>query len=128
MSNRYHLTQQELGELEYEPPYQRQVVCGSNQGRVPARQWLASRPSRAGADDRSGKCAQPSQTLPQRRTDGLAAHEASGSDRALNDEQRQQLTDSLQSHLCLTARQAAHYVQQTWQVTYSERGITQLKL
>jgi len=56
----------------------------------------------------------------------LLRNEASGSDCALNDEQRQQLTDYLQSHLCLTARQAAHYVQQTWQGTYSERGVTQL--
>jgi len=56
----------------------------------------------------------------------LLRNEAGGSDCALNDEQRQQLTDYLQSHLCLTARQVAHYVQQTWQVTYSERGVTQL--
>ncbi len=51
----------------------RHAVCGSDQRRVLTWQWLASRPSRAGADGRSGKYAQPSQALPQRRTDGLAA-------------------------------------------------------
>jgi hypothetical protein len=31
-----------------------------------------------------------------------------------------------QTHLCLTGRQVAHYLQQTWQMTYRESGITQL--
>ncbi len=56
----------------------------------------------------------------------LLRNDAGGSECALNTEQRQQLTDYLQSHLCLTAKQVAHYVQQTWQISYSERGITQL--
>jgi len=58
--------------------------------------------------------------------DSVAAPRAGGSEAALNGEQRQQLVDYLQSHLCLTAKQVAHYVQQTCQVTYSESGITQL--
>lgn len=37
-----------------------------------------------------------------------------------------QLVGYLQIHLCLTAKQVAHYVQETWLVSYSERGITQL--
>ena len=45
----------------------------------------------------------------------LLRNEAGGSDVASNDEQRQQLTDYLQSHLCLTARQVARYAQQTGQ-------------
>jgi transposase len=56
----------------------------------------------------------------------LLRNDAGGSESALTCEQQQQLVDYLQTHLCLTAKQVAHYVQQTWQVTYSESGITQL--
>ena len=60
------------------------------------------------------------------RLRALLRHEAGGSESALNDEQQQQLSDYLETHLCLTAKQVVHYVQQTWQVTYSESGMTQL--
>jgi transposase len=56
----------------------------------------------------------------------LLSHEAGGSEAALNLEQRNQLSDYLQTHLCMTAKQVAHYVEETWQVSYSERGIAQL--
>jgi hypothetical protein len=55
----------------------------------------------------------------------LLRHDAVGSEAALNSEQCQQLADYLQTHLFLTAKQVAHYVQQTWNVTYSESGIRQ---
>jgi transposase len=56
----------------------------------------------------------------------LLSNEAGGSEAALNLEQRNQLSDYLQTHLCLAAKQVAHYVQETWQVSYSERGMAQL--
>ena len=64
-----------------------------------------------------------------RRKGGLSAlqkHETGGSDAALNEEQRQALDRHLQEHLYLTAKEIAHYVEQTWQVIYSESGMTQL--
>jgi len=74
MSNRYHLTQQELGELEYEHRHTSDkryadrikgvYLLGSG--------WPVGRVAQALMIDRE-KCAQPSQALPQRRTDGLAA-------------------------------------------------------
>ena len=127
MSNRYHLTQQELGELEYEHRHTSDkryadrikgvYLLGSG--------WPVGRVAQALMIDRESV----RNHHKRYRKGGLMAllrNEAGGSDCALNDEQRQQLTDYLQSHLCLTARQVAHYVQQTWQVTYSERGVTQL--
>lgn len=56
----------------------------------------------------------------------LQAHEAGGSEPALNEEQRQALDLHLSGHWYLTAKEIAHYVEQTWQVAYSESGMTQL--
>ena len=56
----------------------------------------------------------------------LQKHEAGGSDAALDEEQRQALDIHLQAHLYLTAKEVAHTVEQTWQVAYSESGMTQL--
>ncbi|MGD0960680.1 MAG: IS630 family transposase [Methylomonas sp.] len=63
------------------------------------------------------------------RKEGLKAlltHEAGGSEQALNLEQRSQLTEYLLTHLCLTAKQAAYYVLETLQVSYSESGMSHL--
>ena len=127
MTNRYHLTQQELDELEYE---HRHISDKRYADRIKAvyllgSGWPVSQVAQALMMDRESV----RNHHKRYRKSGLMAllrHEAGGSECALTDEQRQQLTDYLQSHLCLTAKQVAHYVQQTWQVTYSESGITQL--
>ena len=127
MSNRYHLTQQELDELEYE---HRHTGDKRYADRIKAvyllgSGWQVSQVAQALMIDRESV----RNHHKRYRKGGLMAllrNEAGGSECALNGEQRQQLADYLQNHLCLTAKQVAHYVQQTWQVTYSERGITQL--
>jgi len=104
MSNRYHLTQQELSELEYEHRHTSDkryadrikgvYLLGSG--------WPVSRVAQALMVDRESMRNHDKRY----RKGGLMAllrNEASGSDCALNDEQRQQLTDYLQNHLCLTA-------------------------
>ena len=60
---------------------------------------------------------------------GLAAlqrNDAGGSDAALTEEQQRLLDQHLRENLYLTAKEIAHYVEQTWQVAYSESGMTQL--
>ncbi|MCK9398015.1 MAG: IS630 family transposase, partial [Methylobacter sp.] len=125
--NRYHLTQAELDELEYEHRHTSDkryadrlkavYLLGSG--------WQVSQVAQALMIDRESV----RNHHKRYRKGGLMAllrHDAGGSEAALNSEQRQQLAEYLQSHLCLTAKQVAHYVQQTWQVSYSESGITQL--
>jgi transposase len=58
------------------------------------------------------------------RKGGLAAlqrNDAGGSDAALTE-----LDQHLRENLYLTVKEIAHYVEQTWRVTYSESGMTQL--
>lgn len=127
MSNRYHLPQQELDELEYE---HRHTSDKRYADRIKAvyllgSGWQVSQVAQALMIDRESV----RNHHKRYRKGGLMAllrNDAGGSECALNAEQHQQLAAYLQSHLCLTAKQVAHYVQKTWQVTYSERGITQL--
>jgi hypothetical protein len=56
----------------------------------------------------------------------LLRHDAGGSEAALTGEPQPQLVAYVQTHRCLTARQVAHHVQPTWQVTYRESDIPQL--
>ena len=127
MTNRYYLSQQELDELEYEHRHtsdkryadrlKAMYLLGSG--------WQVSQVAQALMIDRESV----RNHHKRYRKGGLMAlqrQDAGGSDCALNSEQREQLGDYLQKHLCLTAKQVAHYVQQTWQISYSERGITQL--
>jgi transposase len=63
------------------------------------------------------------------RKGGLAAlqrNDAGGSDAALTEEQQRLLDQHLRENLYHTAKEIAHYVEQTWQVTYSESGMKQL--
>ena len=121
MSNRYHLNQEELDELEYE---HRHTSDKRYADRLKAvyllgRGWQVSQVAQALMIDRESV----RNHYKRYRKGGLAALQsfgAGGSEAALNNEQCQQLADYLQTHLCLTAKQVAHYVQQTWQVTYSE--------
>lgn len=127
MSNRYHLTQQELDELECE---HRHASDKRYADRLKAvyllgRGWQVSQVAQALMIDRETV----RNHYKRYRKGGLMAllrQDAGGSEAALTDQQQQQLVDYLQTHLCLTAKQVAHYVQQTWQVTYSASGITQL--
>ncbi|MDP3331253.1 MAG: helix-turn-helix domain-containing protein [Methylococcaceae bacterium] len=102
MSNHYHLTQQELDELEYEHRHTRDkryadwikavYLLGSG--------WQVSQVAQALMIDRESV----RNHHKGYRKGGLTAllrNEAGGSECALNDEQRQQLSDYLQSHLCL---------------------------
>lgn len=127
MTNRYYLSQQELDELEFEHRHTSDkryadrlkavYLLGSG--------WQVSQVAQALMIDRESV----RNHHKRYRKGGLMAlqrQDAGGSDCALNSEQREQLGDYLQKHLCLTAKQVAHYVQQTWQISYSERGITQL--
>lgn len=127
MSNRYYLSQAELDELEYEHRHTSDkryadrlkavYLLGSG--------WQVSQVAQALMIDRESV----RNHHKRYRKGGLMAllrNDAGGSECALNSEQRQQLATYLQSHLCLTAKQVAHYVRQTWQISYSERGITQL--
>lgn len=56
----------------------------------------------------------------------LQKFEVGGSESFLNELQRQALDQHLHEKLYLTAKEIAHYVEQTWGVSYSESGITQL--
>ncbi|MDD2661443.1 MAG: IS630 family transposase [Methylococcales bacterium] len=127
MSNRYHLTQPEIDKLEYE---HRQTSDKRSADRLKAVYllgigWQVNQVAQALMIDRESV-----RNHHKRYCNGglmaLLRNEAGGSKAALNSKQCQQLTDYLQTHLCLTAKQVAHYVQQTWQVIYSESGITQL--
>jgi len=126
MSNRYHLTAQEIDELEYEHGHTRAKRYAD---RLKAVYLLGSGWQVSQVAQALMIAAKVYVTIKRYRKGGLMAllrNDAGGSECALNTEQRQQLTDYLQSHLCLTAKQVAHYVQQIWQISYSERAITQL--
>ncbi|MCW5602455.1 MAG: winged helix-turn-helix domain-containing protein [Nitrosomonas sp.] len=56
----------------------------------------------------------------------LQKNDAGGSDAALTEEQQRLLDQHLRENFYLTAKEIAHYVEQTWRVTYSESGMTQL--
>jgi len=58
--------------------------------------------------------------------EGLQKNDAGGSSAMLNEEQQQALDQHLSETLYLTAKEIAHYVEQTFGVSYSESGITQL--
>ncbi|WP_404360496.1 IS630 family transposase [Methylotuvimicrobium sp. KM1] len=59
--------------------------------------------------------------------EALRQNEAGGSQALLNEEEQQRALDRhLKEHLYLTAKEIARYVKQTWGVSYSESGITQL--
>jgi transposase len=56
----------------------------------------------------------------------LQKFEAGGSESFLNELEKQALDQHLNKNLYLTAKEIAHYIEQTWGVSYSESGITQL--
>lgn len=127
MSNHYCLRQEDLDELEYE---HRHASDKRYADRLKAvyllgKGWPVTQVAQALLMDRETVRSHHKRY----RKGGLVAlqrNEAGGSECALTGEQRQQLAAYLQAHLCLTAKQVAHYVRQRWRVSYSESGITHL--
>ncbi len=127
MSSRYHLTNQELDDLEFE---HRHTTDKRYADRVKAvyllgKGWPVTKIAEALLIDRETV----RNHFKRYRKGGLTAlqrNDAGGSDAALTEEQRHALDQHLRERLYLTAKEIAHYVEQTWQVTYSESGMTQL--
>jgi transposase len=127
MSSRYHLTASELDDLEFE---HRHTTDKRYADRVKTvyllgKGWSVTKIAEALMMDRETV----RNHFKRYRKGGLPAlqkHEAGGSDAALDEAQRQALDLHLREHLYLTAKEIAHYVEQTWQVAYSESGMTQL--
>jgi transposase len=127
MSNRYRLTQEELANLQHEHRHagDKRYADRLKAVYLLGKDWQVSDVAEALLMDRESV----RNHYKRYRKGGLKAllsHEAGGSEPALNLEQRNHLTEYLQTHLCLTAKEVAHYVQETWQVSYSERGMSQL--
>ena len=127
MSSRYQLTDQELDDLEFE---HRHTTDKRYADRVKTvyllgKGWSVTKISEALLIDRETV----RNHFKRYRKGGLTTlqrNDAGGSDAALTEEQRQALDQHLRACLYLTAKEIAHYVEQTWQVTYSESGMTQL--
>jgi transposase len=127
MSSHYHLTDQELADLEFE---HRHAFDKRYADRVKAvyllgKGWSVTKIAQALLIDRETV----RNHFKRYRKGGLAAlqrNDAGGSDAALTEEQQRLLDHHLRENLYLTAKEIAHYVEQTWQVTYSESGMTQL--
>jgi transposase len=127
MSSRYQLTDKELDDLEFEHRHTSDKRYADRVKTVYllGKGWAVTKIAEALLIDRETV----RNHFKRYRKGGLPAlqkHEAGGSDAALNEEQRQTLDQHLRQHLYLTAKEIAHYVEQTWQVTYSESGMTQL--
>lgn len=127
MLNRYRLTQEELACLQHEHRHagDKRYADRLKAVYLLGKDWQVSDVAEALLMDRESV----RNHYKRYRKGGLKAllsNEAGGSESALNLQQRNQLSEYLQTHLCLTAKQVAHYVQATWQVSYSERGMSQL--
>lgn len=127
MSNRYHLSPEELDKLQHEHRHagDKRYADRLKAVYLLGKDWEVSRVAEALLMDRESV----RNHYKRYRKGGIKAllsNEAGGSESALNLEQRHQLSEYLQTHLCLTAKQVAHYVHETWQVSYSERGMSQL--
>lgn len=111
MSNRYHLTPQELDELEYEHLHasdkryadRLKAVYLLNRGRQVSQVAQALMIDLENARNHYKRYRKAGRTA-------LLRHDAGDSESALNSEQRQQLADYLHIHLYLTVKQVAHYV------------------
>lgn len=127
MSSHYHLTDQEPADLEFE---HRHATDKRYADRVKAvyllgKGWSVTKIAQALLIDRETV----RNHFKRYRKGGLAAlqrNDAGGSDAALTEEQQRLLDQHLRENLYLTAKEIAHYVEQAWQVTYSESGMAQL--
>ncbi|MCP5276634.1 MAG: helix-turn-helix domain-containing protein [Burkholderiales bacterium] len=127
MSSHYNLTNQELDDLEFE---HRHAIDKRYADRVKAvyllgKGWPVTKIAEALLIDRETV----RNHFKRYRKGGLAAlqqNDAGGSEAALTKAQLQFLDQHLSKNLYLTAKEVAYYVEQTWQVAYSESGMTQL--
>ena len=127
MSSKYQLSQQELDELEIA---HRQAPDKRYADRIKTvyllgKGWTTARVAEALLLDRETV----RNHFKRYRKGGIEAlrrNEAGGSQALLNKEQQCALDLHLKEHFYLTAKEVAHYVKQTWDVSYSESGITQL--
>lgn len=127
MSSHYHLTDQELTglELEHRHATDKRYADRVKTVYLLGKGWPVTKIAQALLIDRETV----RNHFKRYRKGGLTAlrrNDAGGSDAALPEEQQQLLDQHLRKNLYLTAKEIAHYVEQTWQVTYSESGMTQL--
>ena len=127
MSSKYELPQNELDELR---DAHRQASNRRMADRIKAvyllgKGWSSSEVAEALLVDRETVRSH----FKRYRKGGIKAllrNDAGGSQPLLNAEQQRALDEHLKEHFYLTAKEVAHYVKQTWGVSYSESGITQL--
>lgn len=126
MSSSYHLTEQEFDDLEFEPPH---ASDKSYVDRVKAvlmsKGWPVTKIAEALLIDQETICNHFKRYRKGSLT-VLQQNDAGGSDTALTKEQLQFLDQHLSENLYLIDKKIAPYVEQTWQVAYSESEMTQL--
>ncbi|TYP78340.1 MULTISPECIES: IS630 family transposase [Nitrosomonas] len=127
MSSRYPLTAQEIADLEV--AHRKTLVkCYADRLKtvyLPGKGWSVTQVAKSLMIDRETV----RNHYKRYRKGGLSAlqkFEADGSESFLNELQKQALDQHLHKNLYLTAKEIAHYVEQTWGISYSESGITQL--
>ena len=127
MTSRYHLNPSELDDLAFEHRHTSDKRYADRVKTVYllGKGWPVTRIAEALLiDQETGR-----HHFKRYRKGGLSAlqqHDVGGSDALLSEEQQQALDQHLRTQLYLTAKEIAHYVEHTWQVTYSESGMTQL--
>ncbi|WP_204800519.1 helix-turn-helix domain-containing protein [Nitrosomonas nitrosa] len=114
MSSRYHLTDQELNDLEFElhPATDKRYADRVKAVYLLAKGWSVTKIAEALLIDRETV----RNHFKRYRKGSLAAlqkNDAGGSDAALTEEQQRSLDQHLRENLYLTAKEIAHYVEQT---------------
>ncbi|MGZ8172277.1 MULTISPECIES: IS630 family transposase [Methylobacter] len=127
MPKNYRLTQQELDDLQFEHRHtsNKRYADRIKTVYLLGTGWSVTKVAEALMIDRETV----RNHYKRYRKGGLPAllkHDAGGSEASLNDEQLQQLSRHLQENLYQTAKEIAHYIEQTWQISYSESGLSQL--
>ena len=114
ISSRYHLTDQELNDLEFElhPATDKRYADRVKAVYLLAKGWSVTKIAEALLIDRETV----RNHFKRYRKGSLAAlqkNDAGGSDAALTEEQQRSLDQHLRENLYLTAKEIAHYVEQT---------------
>jgi len=127
MTSRYHLSRQELDELELEHRHapEKRYADRIKTVYLLGKGWSVTKVAEALIIDRETV----RNHYKRYRKGGLVAlqkNDAGGSEAMLSEEQQLALDQHLLGNLYLTAKEIAYYVEQTWEVSYSESGITQL--
>ena len=127
MSSRYHLSAQELNELEFEHRHtpDKRYADRIKTVYLLGKGWSVSKVAEALMIDRE-TVRNHYKRYRKGGLDALQKNEAGGSQPMLSELEQPALDQHLQDNLYLTAKEIAHYVEQTWGVSYSESGMTQL--